>query len=241
MDDLASPPPLPKQECQNLPSQEPMSGFRRLPTQGSDSGGKARQRPSIGAHSYSSPIGSIEQEIIEGAKLPWGDEEAESDDAAEPPQVHRVAAHGRKRSSNGAHPVPLSAFHGYPNNAMAMASSASLQGPTSREKYDRYTPHPRVGSGANTTYNTLTRRITESSISPPPVVPDNFFDSAGTVRMEAFVDRKEKEHPLTTRGKSYRTRQGRKKDMSFWGLDASVSSSALGSSRLQGEDPFTGF
>ena len=241
MDDLASPPPLPKQECQNLPSQELMAGFRRTPTRGSSSGAKVKARPSLGVHSYSSPIGSIEQEIIEGAKLPWEDEEAGTDDAAEPPQVHRVAAHARKRSSTGARPVPLSAFHSYPKNAMAGASSSSLQGPTSREKYDRYTPHNQVGSGANTMHSTLTRRITESSIATSPVVPDNFFDSVGTVRMEAFVDRKEKEYVLTTRGKSYRTRQGRKKDMSFWGLDASSASSALGSARLQGEDPFTGF
>lgn len=240
MDDLASPPPLHKQGNQGIPSQESMTGFRRTPIQDPSSVAKVKPRPSIGAHSYSSPIGSIEREIIEGAKLPWEDEEAETDDAAEPPQVYRVAAHARKRSSTGPRPVPLSASHSYPNNPMAVGSSSSLQGPTLREKYDRYTPHPLVGSGLSTMHSTLSRQITESSIVPPPVVPDNFFDTAGTVRMEAFVDRNEKEYVLTTRG-SYRTRQGRKKDMSFWGLEASGASSALGSPRLKGEDPFTGF
>ena len=198
---------------------------------------KVKPRPSIGGHSYSSPIGSIEQEIIEGAKIPWEDEEAESDDAAEPPQVYRVTGHARKRSSTGPRPVPLSAFHSYPNNAMAVASSTSLQGPTLREKYDRYTPHAPVASGLNTRHSTLNRHISESSIVAPPVVPDNFFDTAGTVRMEAFVERNEKENVASSRGKSYRTRQGRKKDMSFWGLDTSGANSGLGSPK----DPFTGF
>lgn len=240
MDDLASPPPLHKQEYQHQRSQEPSTGFRRTPIRESIGIAKVKPRPSIGAHSYSLPIGSIEQEIIEGAILPWEDEEAESDDAAEPPQVHRVAAHARKRSSTGLRPVPLSAFHNYPHNPTAVVSSSSLQGPTSREKYDRYTPHPQVGSGGSTMHSTLTRRITESSIAPSPVVPDNFFDSAGTVRMEAFVDRTEKEYILS-RGKSYRTRQGRKKDMGFWGFDTSAASSGLASGGLKGEDPFTGF
>ncbi|KAF6228372.1 hypothetical protein HO133_008102 [Letharia lupina] len=241
MDDPASPPPLPKQEYQHLPSLEPMTGFRRMPTRDSIGVAKIKRRPSIGAHSYSSPIGSIEQEIIEGAKLPWEEEEAESGDAAEPPQVHRIAAHARKRSSTGPRPVPLSAFHSYPSVPMAATSSSSLQGPTSREKYDRYTPHPQVESSRNTTHSTLTRRTTDSSIAPSPVVPDNFFDSAATVRMEAFVDRNEKEYVLTPKGKRYRTRQGRQKDPSFWGFDASAASSALESARLKLEDPFTGF
>lgn len=193
---------------------------------------KVKPRPLIGAHSFSSPIGAIEQEIIEGAKLPWEDEEGGSDDAAEPPQVYRVTAQARKRSSTTPRPVPLSAFHSYPNNPTAVASSSSLQGPTLREKYDRYTRHAQVTSGVNTRHSTLTRHITESSMAAPPVVPDNFFDTASTVRMEAFVERNEK-----GRGKSYRTRQGRKKDLSFWGLDASGASSGLGSAK----DPFTGF
>lgn len=241
MDDLASPSPLPKQEHQHLPQQEPMTRFRRTSIRDSINASKVKNRPSIGAHSYSSPIISIEQEIIQGAIMPWEDEEAELDDAAEPPQVHRVAAHARKRRSTGPRPAPLSALHNYTNNQMAVASSSSLQGPTSREKYDRFTPHPQGGSDPNTRHSTMTRRITESSIVSFPVVPDNFFDSAGTVRMEAFVDRKENEYVLTSRGKSNRTRQGRRKDMNFWGLDAPGASSGLESARVKGEDPFTEF
>ena len=216
---------------------EPTTGSR---CQDSVKTTKVKERPSIGSHSYSLPIGLVEQEIIEGAKLPWEHEEAGSDDAAEPPQVHRVAAAARKRSSTGPRPVPLSAFHTYPNNAMAGGSSCSLQGPTSREKYDRYTPRSQAGSGGNPRQRTLARGISDNSITLSPVVPDNFFDCAGTVRMEAFVDGKEKEYVVRAKGKGYGARRGRKKDMSFWGFDASAAGSAMGSARVRGEDPFTG-
>ena len=213
MDNLASPPPLIKQEDQHLLSQEHITGFGRTSTQNSIGVVKVKGRPSTGAPSYSSTIGSIEQGFLEGATLPWHDEEAASDDAAEPPQVHRVNARARKCSSTGPSPVPLSAFQNYPSNAMAMGSSSSLQGPTSRERYDRYTPYP--PASGNTSQGTLTRHLIESSIAPSPVVPENFFESAGTVRMEAFVDRKEEEFVLTTRSQSYRSRDVCKKYLGF--------------------------
>ena len=241
MDDLASLPPLSEHGYQSLPSQEPLTGFGPTGIHESVRTAKIKARPSVGVHSYSSPTGLIGQEIIEGVKLPWEDEEAESDNAAEPPQVHRVAAHARKRSNTGPRPGPLSAFYSYPNSSMVVASSCSLQCPTSREKYDRYTPQLQVGSGINPTHSTLIRGLTESSNAQSPVVPDNFFDSAATIRMEAFIDGKEKECVLSTRGKSYGARQGRKKDVNFWGFDASAARSAMGSSKFKGEDPFTGF
>lgn len=240
MDDLASLPPLPEQGCQYLHSHDPVTGFRRTQFQESVRTAKSKARPSIGVHSYSSPIGLIEQEATEGARLPWEERGAESDDAAEPPQVRRVAAHARNRSTTGSRPGPLNAFYTYPNNAMAVASCCSLQGPTSREKYDRYTPQLQVGSGINLTTSTLMRGITESSNAPSPVVPDNFFDSAATIRMEAFIEGREKECVLATRGRSYGARQGRK-DMNFWGLDASAARSGMANAKIKGEDPFTGF
>lgn len=240
-DDLTSALPLPKHEGQHRFSQERMSVPHRTAMQDSIGTARVIKRPSIGAHSYSTPTGLIEQEIIEGARLPWEDEEAESDDAAEPPQVHRVAAQARKHSGTGPRAVPLSAFHIHPNNVMAMGSTSSLQGPTSGEKYDGYRPQPGMRSGAHTMRSTLTRSITESSIVPSPVVPDNFFDCAGTVRMEAFVDDRETDYILSSRGKSQRARQGGEKDMSLWGSDASVAGSGWGSAREKGEDPFTGF
>ena len=243
MDELASPPPLPTQEYHCLPSQEPMTGYCRTPLEDSIGTAKVKARPSIGMHSYSSPIGLVEQEMIDGARLPWGDEEAESHDAAEPPQVYRFATHVRKRSSTGPRAVPPNAFHNYATHALAVTSSCSLQGATWRERYDSYAPQPQAGPGSMTRPSTLTRGMTEGSVVPSPVVADNLYESGGTVRMEAFVKGKEKEYAVSTRSRSYRTRQGRKKDMSFWGMgfDTSVAGGGLGSARQTGEDPFTGF
>ena len=171
--------------------------------------------------------------MIEGTRLPWEDNGAAADDAAEPPQVYRVAAHVRKRS-NSTEPRsrPLGAFYSYPNNVMAVASSCSLQAPTSRDKYDRFTPRLQIGPAHG---------IAENNHSPYPVVPDNFFDSTATVRMEAFVEGKDKEQMATKRRKSFMGRQGRKKDMSFWGFDRSAAGGAMGQAGLKVEDPFSGF
>ena len=178
----------------------------------------------------------MEREIIEEGKLPWEDDGAESDDAAEPPQVYRVAAHARKRSSSTEpRSRPLGAFYSYPNNVTAVASSCSLQAPTSRDKYDRFTPRLQIGS---------VHGITERSNAPYPVVPDNFFDSTATVRMEAFVDGKDKEGIPSKRRKSFMARQGRKKEMKFWGFDRSGAGGSVGQAGLvglKGEDPFSGF
>lgn len=260
MDDLASPPPVPPQEYQSIAStQEPQSTFRRTPVRDSIRVAKARSRPSMGAHSFSSPIGGIEQKIIQDTIMTWGDREAESEDAAEPPQVPRMAAHARKRSNTGPRPVPLSAFHNYPTTSSGIASSYSLQAPTSRDKYDRFAPRSRgaSGSGPSIAPVVMTRRVTDTTrdsyVPPPPVVPDNFFDPVGTLRMEAFVFNKHENHIAETtkaepvkkpkmESRSYRTRQGRKKDLSYWGMDESAGGSGrVGNPQVQDEDPFTGF
>jgi len=96
------------------------------------------------------------------------------------------------------------------------------------------------------------------------VEPKNFFDAVGTVRMEAFVDRtrgyvKERTESLVPWDghprdmpyqpqqemdkkpprNSYRTRQGRKKDMSYWG--AGPGSAVSGSEAATRRDPFENF
>lgn len=246
MDDLASPPPVPQQEYQRPRSQAPVIGPRRTPIRDSIRVAKAKSRPTVGVHSYSSPTGVIQDNIVRGAGMAWEDNDVESEDAAEPPQVPRVAAHIRKRSSTGSRPVPLSPFQSYLSDNMATSLSSTLQAPTSREKYDRYTPEPRFGSGPNKTQDTLIGRITESStLVSAPVVPDNFFDqAAGTVRMEAFIG-KENGYIKPRRGDneswSYGTRQRRKKDWSYWGGSETVSSSVIGSPPVRDDDPFTAF
>lgn len=263
MDDLACPPPLPREEYQAPPPQDPSTGFSRSPVRDSIRIAKDRSRPSLGAHSFSSPTGRIEQSIVQDTIMAWGDREAESADAAEPPQVPRVPSHARKRSNTGPRPVPLSAFHSYPANSTATGSSSSLTAPTSRDKYDRFNPRAcgASRSGPSTTQSITARHIVtdpnrDSYVAPAPVLPDNFFDPVNTMRMEAFfvssnappipsfggafvrnsvmenqIPGLTKEEPKKAK-RSYRTKQSRKKDMSYWGVADSAGSR---------EDPFTSF
>ena len=262
MDDLASPPPVPQQDFKPpAVTTEPQSTLRRTPVRDSIRVAKSRSRPNMGPHSFSSPIATVEQKIIQDTLMAWGDRDPDAEDAAEPPQVPRMAAHARKRSSTGPRAVPLSAFHNYPAGTTAMTSSYSLQAPTSRDKYDRFAPRSRetTGFGPSAAHAPMiSRRVTDPSrdsyIPPPPIVPDNFFDPAGTMRMEAFVVNDGEHHmpdyravEPTIRGKkesrSYRTRQGRKKDLSYWGVAEATGGSGQteGGGRMKGEDPFMGF
>ena len=251
MIELTSPPPIPQQEYQPPLSQVPVSGFRRTAIRDSIRVAKDKPRPSFGTHSYSSPPSETTHETVSGSIIDWTDTGRLSEEAAEPPQIPRIAAHARKRSSTGPRPVPLSAFHSYPGNSTSLGSSFSNQAPThlaptSRDKYDRYVPRSRGGLGAERSHD-MTPYI-ESYTPPPPIVPDNFYDPAGTMRMEAFVDRNEMRNaePLKAKreAKGYRTKHGRKKDLSYWGVEDGGGSSgapSLPSLRLRGEDPFSGF
>lgn len=87
---------------------------------------------------------------------------------------------------------------------------------------------------------------------------NNFFDAVGTVRMEAFVERARKyegsspveqgqgQERRSTR-KSFRMRQGRKKDLEFWGVGDGGGGLGLGHGHGHGHvvgeggDPFRGF
>ena len=248
MIEITCPPPMPQQEYQIPLSRVPTSGFRRTPIRDSIRVAKDKSRPSFGTHSYSSPPSESTHETVPGSTIGWGDSERLSEDAAEPPQVPRIAAHARKRSSTGPRPVPLSAFHSYPGNSISFGSSFNSQAstrlaPTSRDKYDRYVPRSRGRSGTERSYD-MSPYI-ESYTPPPPIVPDNFYDLAGTMRMEAFVERNGNRlaDPIKAKkeAKSYRTKQGRKKDMSYWGVEDGRGSSERPSVRSRGDDLFSGF
>jgi hypothetical protein len=86
----------------------------------------------------------------------------------------------------------------------------------------------------------------ESYTPPPPVVPANFYDHVGTMRMEAFVEKDETRYAEPSKGKrearSYRTKQGKKKEISnYWSVAASGGSNGAPSLHLRSDDPFTGF
>jgi len=226
---------LPHQEFHRPPSREPVLNFRPTPIRDSIRVAKGRSRPSIGPQSFSFPSPEMENTKVPVA---WEDLERPSEEAAEPPHIPRSAAHARKRSSTGPLQIPLSNFHSFAgSNVIGVASSFDLHAPTARDKYDKYQPRLRRGSGPSTTQSTMTHRTNESTA----VIPNDFFDAISTVRMEAFVDKQEPQLVEPSKPKkenrNYRTRQGRKKDMSYWDIAESVSSEP----RWKGEDPFRGF
>ena len=235
MANLDTPSPEQQPNFPRPPSDEPVVSFRRAPIRDSIRVSKAKSRPSMGLHSFSSP--ASEMEFTHIPPIPtFEDHGRPSEDAAEPPQVPRTAAHARKRSSTGPRPAPLSAFHSYPNNLIGIASSFDLPAPTARDRYEKQRPYSRRGSGPAIGPSAIAARAMESS-----VVPNNFFDAVGTVRMEAFVDDRKENHRDEKRrekeAKRHPTKHGRKKDLSYWG----VTGEARVDPTWRGDDPFRGF
>ena len=230
--------PSPEQQQQKYPrppSQEPVVGLRRAPIRDSIRISKSKSRPSIGPHSFSSPPTDLGFTHV--PTMSFEDAGRPSEEAAEPPQVPRIAAHARKRSSTGPRAIPLSALQNYPHGPIGVASSIDLSAPTARERFEKSRPWSPIGPGPGTAQTTMTRRTTDSN-----VIPNDYFDAVGTVRMEAFVDSKEirrEEKKRDREARNEKAKQGRKKDMAYWGVAGS--SAGRDSGWRKSEDPFRGF
>ena len=243
MDDLAAVPPIPLAEHQ-LPSSQNTHGGRRSPRD-SIRVAKSKERPNMQARNYTAPIGASANKV-ELESCVYNKTNDSVSDAAEPPQIPRVSAHTRKRSNTGPRPSLQSAFHSFPTH-IGLSSSHGVKNATTRDIVMS------VSRGFHGSSNDVssTRHQSETAIAPPEPIRNDFFDAVGTVRMEAFVDSTKFGKAETGRGdtlprSSYRTRQGRKKDMSYWGI-AGESSNYGASGPLENkpawkvEDPFRGF
>jgi len=245
MDDIAMERPLPQQE---YPPAIPVGGgLRRTPIRDSIRVAKGRPRPMINARSYTSPFTNARGQAVQetGAHILDINEES---DSAEPPHIPRVAGHSRKRSNTGPRPVLANAFNSFPTH-LAQISTQSLRDAAARESYPIPYADPTMLNGKGT----INYRNADVHNLPPPVPRNNFFDAVGTVRMEAFVDSEEERQsgyitnpPNKKERRSYRTRQGRKKDMSYWGVGVSAGSDMTtqqqgSGSRARCDDPFKGF
>ncbi|KAI9739095.1 MAG: hypothetical protein M1834_007308 [Cirrosporium novae-zelandiae] len=162
-------------------------------------------------------------------------------DAAEPPTVPRFSAHSRKRS-NTAPRAPPGTFRSLSSNsAIPMPSSFSFT--TAASSDVAYPPSVGGYSGLRSGRSSISQRPSEAS--GPSSVTGNYFDAIGTVRMEAFIDKYRRpdlqQTTLPRTRQSYRTRQGRKKDMSYWGAGSDAYSRPSEDSSIRTEDPFRGF
>ena len=249
--DLDSRPALPSREYEPPPRQNPGT-LRRNPIRDSIRVAKGKARPNTtSGRAYTSPVG-VQYEWMQGPDLNAAYATAqEGHDAAEPPHVPRFSNHGRKRSNTG----PRQATGPFRNitNHSAFNSNHSLHTATSGDTHNApsFFSGIRHGSSAQSSLSPHTSEA--SGGATPGIIVNNFFDAVGTVRMEAFVERpRNQEGPVPPMGqrhergparKSHRTRQGRKKDLEYWGVGNGSANGGPGHGTrvAEGGDPFGGF
>ncbi|KAL8857145.1 MAG: hypothetical protein Q9178_006321 [Gyalolechia marmorata] len=243
MEDLAAIPPVPEAEYQRPFSRG--GGAHRSPRD-SIRIAKAKERPAMHGRNVTAPVakGASSSRMQEG----FGYDGANDlmSDAAEPPQIPRVSTHARKRSNTGPRPSLQSAFYSFPNN-MGRPSSRDVK--QAAPAQDIAMSVPRGFQGISGGPSTMTRHKPEPVPVQAEAVRNDFFDAVGTVRMEAFVDKSRVEtadssQEKTVRRNSYRSRKGRKKDMSYWGIQgegsnpSATAASTAGKSTWRVEDAF---
>lgn len=237
-DELPSIPAIP-QEHQRPPSQGSAGTFHRGGIRDSIRVAKSKGRPPLdGMRAFTTPLG-----IPHPQAHPTRYDDHPTD-AAEPPFVPRVSAHthNRKRSSTGPRPGPPNASQNFSIHT-SMASNYSLKATLSQDSYSAFPS----ASGQNL----ASHSNGDGYGSSLTAVRNNFFDAVGTVRMEAFIDHGENGYGQSSQvhrkkdSKGHRMKQGRKKDLSYWGLGGPIGddlSMARGNeSRWRGDDPFKGF
>lgn len=243
MEDLIAIPAAPQAEYQRPPSH--VAGARRSPRD-SIRVAKSKERPNPPPRNYTAPISAAANKAVtQGHGYEVANDSVS--DAAEPPQIPRVSAHTRKRSNTGPRrPSLQSAFNSFPAH-MSISSTSNAKNATPR---DMATSVMRGFQGSSSGPST-TPHMSEIAIAQPEAVRNDFFDAIGTVRMEAFVDVSKQEPVEAGKGKSlprssYRTRQGRKKDLSYWGIKGEPSQQGVSApqgtkSAWRADDPFKGF
>lgn len=233
-DGLASIPPIPRHDARRPPSQGTLGGLRRATIRDSIGIAKSKERPGMnGGRAHSHPLGIPRGPAHSGRDDGYGCDDP-SLGAAEPPYVPRLSSytHNRKRSSTGPRAMAPTISPSFPTGA-AILSPFSLKANASHDGYSGIGQSISEGNGSM------------------PTIRNNFFDAVGTVRMEAFIEPGERSKGPSSPGqkrrewKGQRTRQGRKKDLSYWGVGGPITpplNTATGSEPLgKSDDPFKGF
>ena len=169
-------------------------------------------------------------------------------DAALPPTIPRFSHHTRKRSNTGPR-APPSSYRNFspkdPTSFTSQTASYSYSMPrmtaTSSDR-GMYTPSLGMHSVQSSRRGSEASATVDGGRRPSASQGMGSLDQAK--RMEAFIDNKD--GTSRPRG-SYRTRQGRKKDLGYWGVETvdgvapiEASIDGLGVS-TRTEDPFRGF
>ena len=246
IDDLATLPSIPSQGFDAAPAPS-MATLRRNPIRDSIRVAKGKTRPQVnGGRAFTT--NEITRRTIQDKPLPeYPDPEDYFPEEAAPPTVPRFSAHAHTRKrSNTAPRMPPSAFRSFSAQSLT-ASSHSLATPAPPEIFTTTisvipggygnSNDSRQGSEVGSTTGSGSRG---QAAMAPNIGGNNFFDPASTRHMEAFVDRVP---DVPRQRQSYRTREGRKKDMAFWGAPSDAyTETAEGPSRARRtDDPFRNF
>ena len=242
-DELVSIPPIPRHEMRHAPSQASLAGFGRATIRDTIGMAKSKERPGlIAGRAHSSPLGVPRAAARSGADGSYEDDDDVNPGAAEPPYVPRVSfyTHSRKRSNTGPRAGVLTTA---PNGSTlaALSSPFSLKANASHDGYSAF-----PGGSA---HHVIGQSISEGNASMY-TIRNNFFDAVGTVRMEAFIDQDGTRAPSSPgrsrkEWKGQRPCQGRKKDLSYWGVGGSMAPKShmagANDTRAKHKDPFRGF
>ncbi len=223
MPELGSmPPPLPPpMEEQPLPFQG--ATLRRSRVQDSVRLAKGKANPVMARYASqaesSTLITGFDKPISEGAS---------------PPSIPRGPYHGRKRSSTGpSAPPPTVPFRSFSHQHVPSVYSNG-----SSDMYSAAAPPSVPSSIYNPNTGIISSRTSEASNS----ARQHFFDTMGTVRMEAFIDNALGD-PKPAGAHVPRTRVGRRRGSSQWSSSTRDPSHRLGGifDDFDATDPFRGF
>ncbi|KAL8666791.1 MAG: hypothetical protein Q9168_007409 [Polycauliona sp. 1 TL-2023] len=191
MEDLTAIAPVPQAEYQAHFSSG--GGSERRSPRDSLRVAKGKDRPALHGRVLTAPVvkgaggNKSSKQMAEGLAYD-GANDSESE-AAEAPQIPRMSAHGRKRSSTGPRPGLPSAFYSFPSN-MGRPSSRNVQATAAQDgtiSVTRGFPGSSSGPSSTTGTTTAIRAKPDAVTVEPERVRNDFFDAVGTVRMEAFV------------------------------------------------------
>ena len=223
MPDLGAMPPAPP------PVEEPLqrgqgATLRRSRVQDSVRLAKGRANPVMARY-------ASQNEVVPGLPSLAGFEKPVPDSAS-PPTIPRGPHHGRKRSSTGpSAPPPNVPFRSFSHQHVP-----SVYSNVSSDMYSAAAP-PSVPSSV---YNggVVSSRTSDASAS----TRRTFFDTMGTVRMEAFIDNALGD-PKQLGGHPGRTRPNRRRGSSQWSASTREQPNRAGGlfEDFDSNDPFRGF
>lgn len=245
INELAILPPVSTQEYRHPSGGRSVTSLRKIPIRDSIRVAKGKARPGL-SHAYTT-AGIISQTLATVPPTTKFDHLDEEEDAAEPPHVPRTLAHTRKRSITGPRAVPPIPGSSRSLSSNTMASKENVKNSELEANGDSFLIHGQRSSVSKITLSENGAPVSGGGGSPNffdavgTIRMEAFVD-----RTVKHLGREHRNRSglasellaaqrgsgdvyrpyVAEEGKkpgrnSYRTRQGRKKDLSYWGANGS--------------------